>query len=152
MVRLLEPWVPQGRGDTRIIGTVVDIRQMPVGHARVQLRDLSNGLIKQESVSGDQGEYEFKVADPGTYVVEMVIVGGQVVALSNAGALSRYQTMNTVIQLPGRWDLSRNLVTYPASMTAFVGMSAQTSMTATTITAAVNYNVTPADPGEPVSP
>jgi hypothetical protein len=151
MVRLLEPWRPQGRGDTRIIGTVVDIRQMPVGHARVQLRDLSSGLIKQESVSGDQGEYEFKVEDPGTYVVEMVN-GGQVLALSNAGALTRYQTMNTVIQLAGRWDLSRNLVTYPPSMTNFVGMSAQSSMTANTITAATIYNVTPADPGEPVSP
>jgi hypothetical protein len=153
MMRLVEPWRPAGRsGDTKIIGTVIDIRQTPVSRARVQLRDLTTGEVKQESLSGEGGEYEFSVTDPGTYVVEMVMLNGQVVALSNAGALARFQTMNTVIQLPGRWDTIRNTMSIPTSMTSFVGMSAQTTMTAATIQAAADANVTPADPGEPVSP
>ena len=153
LLRLAEPWRPEGRNsETKIIGTVIDIRQVPVAHAKVQLRDLTNGKVQQESVSGELGEYEFHVAEPGTYVVEMVLPNGQLVALSNAGALVRYQTMNTVIQLPGRWDQFRNEVIAQPRMTNFVGMSAQSTMTATTIAAAVNTNVTPADPGEPVSP
>lgn len=153
MIRLLEPWRPAGRnGDTKIIGSVIDIRQTAVSHAKVQLRNLANGQVEQEAESGSAGEYEFSVAEPGTYVVEMVLVSGQVVALSNAGALARFQTMNTVIQLPGRWDMTRNTMTMPQSMTSFVGMSAQTTMTATTIAAAADANVAPADPGYPVSP
>jgi len=153
LMKLIEPWRPAGqRGDTKIIGTVIDIRQAPVGRARLQLRDLTTGQIKQVADSGEGGEYEFDIDDPGTYVVEMVLDSGQVVALSNAGALARFQTMNTVIQLPGRWDPLRNMVQMPQSMTSFVGMSAQTTMTATTIQAAADANVAPADPGEPVSP
>ena len=34
----------------------------------------------------------------------MVMVDGYVVALSNAGTIARYETLQTVVQLPGRWD------------------------------------------------
>lgn len=153
MIRLLQPWVPEGQsGDTKIIGTVIDITQTPVANARVQLRDLNSGAVKQEAVAGSAGEYEFTVVEPGTYVVEMVITTGQVVGLSNAGSVGRYQTMNTVIILPGRWDASRSLMTMQQSMTSFFGMSSQKTMTAATLQAATDANVTPADPGEPVSP
>lgn len=154
MIRLLEPLMPQGRsGDTKVIGTVIDIRQSPVAGAHLQLRDLNAGHVLQEGVSGNAGEYEFRVADAGVYVVEMVGGVGQVVALSNAGTVPRFQTLNTVIQLPGRWDVYRNmLMVPPPSVTSFVGMSAQTSMTAATLQAAVGADITPADPGEPVSP
>jgi hypothetical protein len=153
MLRLVEPWVPPGHsGDTTIMGTVIDIRQAPVGYAPVQLRDLNTGVIKGEAVSGPDGEYQFKVLEPGTYVVEMAL-NGQVLALSNAGSIARYQTMNTVIQLPGRWDASRNLMTpLQQRVMSFFGMSSQKSMTAATLQAATDANVAPADPGEPVSP
>lgn len=152
-VRLIEPWLPPGRSsDTKIIGSVLDILQAPVSYARLQVRDLTNGRVLEEGLSGEQGEYEFTVAEAGTYVVEMIGDVGQVVALSNAGLLPRYQTMNTIIQLPGRWDQYRNTLILPQSVTSFVGMSAQTTMTASTLQAATDANVTPADPGEPVSP
>ena len=54
-----------------------------------------------ETIANDNGEYEFLVDDPGTYVVEMVMVDGYVLALSNAGSLARYETLHTVVQLPG---------------------------------------------------
>ncbi|MBY0493723.1 MAG: carboxypeptidase regulatory-like domain-containing protein [Cyanobacteria bacterium] len=150
-VNFAESWRPIGnKGDTRIIGQVVDIRQMPVPHARVQLRNLTNGNVQQQSDTDDNGEYQFLVDNPGTYVVEMIMVDGYIVALSNAGALARYETLNTVVQLPGRWE-SRRLV-MPQSMTNFFGMSAATSMTAQTVAIALEQSIQPVDSGEPVSP
>ena len=99
-MRLEEPWrPPSAKSDTRIIGQVVDIRQVPVPYARVQLRNLINGTIQQESASDRNGEYQFTIDDPGTYVVEVVLVDGYIVALSNA-VLSRYETLQTVVQRP----------------------------------------------------
>jgi len=152
MVRLLEPLKPQGRGDTKIVGKIIDMRRSPVVSAHVQLRDLSNGHIVQDSLSGQQGEYEFTVSEAGTYVVEMVGGVGQVIALSNAGSLMLFQTMNTFIQVPGRWDVSHDTLIPQRSMTSFFGMSTQNTMTAATLLAATNFNVAPAAAGEPVSP
>src|SRR5687767_11362415 len=76
-VRRAEPWRPAlGTGDTRIIGTVVDIAQQPVAYARVQLRNLANGVVEQEMTANGNGEYGFTVASPSSYVVEMVMVDG----------------------------------------------------------------------------
>ena len=134
-LRFAEPWRPnQGRGDTRIIGTVIDITQTPVGRAKLQLRDLTTGEVQQEVESNENGEYEFNLTAAGTYVVEMVMVDGYVVALSNAGSLGRFETLQTVIQLPGRWNSPTQTVVMPQNMSSFVGMSAQNTMTAATIT------------------
>jgi len=55
------------------------------------------------------------------------------------------------VQLPGRWDrLLRNLI-MPQSTSAFFGMSAQNTMTAATMSLAVNENIGPMNSGEPVS-
>ena len=152
-IRFAEPWRPiDARGATQIVGAVIDIRQAPVSNARVQLRNLATGEVSQEATSNEQGEYAFTVDDPGTYIVEMVTLAGQVVALSNAGALARYETLQTLVQLPGRWDIASRSIVMPANMTSFVGMSAASTMTAATLTLAHAMDVTPVDPGEPVSP
>ena len=45
-VRLLAPWLPGNvRGVTRVIGNVIDIRQMPIARTRVQLRNLNTSQI-----------------------------------------------------------------------------------------------------------
>lgn len=152
-IRFAEPWRPiEARGATQIVGAVIDIRQVPVANAPVQLRNLTTGVVTQEGTTNEQGEYAFTIDEPGTYVVEMVTFGGQIIALSNAGALARYETLQTVVQLPGRWDsVSRSMV-MPQTMTSFVGMSAADTMTAATLTLATAMDVTPVDAGEPVSP
>ncbi len=152
-VRFAGSWRPNGMsGDTKVIGTVIDIRQVPVSAVRVQLRNLDTGTVEQEVDSNEQGEYEFAVENSGTYIVEMVMVDGYIVALSNAGSLARFETLQTVVQLPGRWDISTRTVVVAQEMTRFFGMSAETTMTATTIQIAVDQDVRPADPGTPVSP
>ena len=152
-VTFAESWRPANtKGDTKIIGTVIDIRQLPVAYVRVQLRNLVTGQVAQETQSNGEGEYEFVVEEPSTYVVEMLMVDGYVIALSNAGSLARYETLQTVIQLPGRWDAALRNMTLPQNPANFLGMSAQATMTAATLNMAVDQNIAPVDSGEPVSP
>jgi hypothetical protein len=152
-VRFAEPWRPPGStGATKVIGTVIDIRQVPVTNVQVQLRNLDTGNVEQVADSNEMGEYEFAIDESGTYIVEMVMVDGYVVALSNAGSVSRFETLNTVVQLPGRWDFSSRTLLPEQAVSMFFGMSAETSMTATTIQIAVEQEVAPANPGIPVSP
>lgn len=152
-VNFAESWRPPNtRSDTRVIGTVIDIRQVPVAYVKVQLRNLVTGSLAMETLANDNGEYEFLVDQPGTYVVEMTMVDGYVLALSNAGALARYETLHTVVQLPGLWDAGLRNMTMPQNAANFLGMSSQTTMTATTLALAADQNIAPVDPGEPVSP
>ncbi len=152
-LKFVEVWRPTTvTGPTQIIGTVIDIRQVPVANAKVRLRNLRTGKIEQEAASDDQGNYAFAVVEPGSYVVEMVMVDGTIIALSNAGALARYETLQTVVQLPGRWNVVARNVEMVQKVSDFVGMSSALTMTATTLNMAVEQNITPLDPGEPVSP
>ncbi|HEX6164112.1 MAG TPA: carboxypeptidase regulatory-like domain-containing protein [Vicinamibacterales bacterium] len=151
-VTFAETWRPIGAADTRIIGQVIDITQTPVANARVQLRNLSNGAVIGQDETDANGEYAFSVDNPGSYVVEMIMVDGYVVALSNAGALARFETLQTVVILPGRWEGQMRGVVMPQPVTNFVGMSAATTMTAQTVQIALEQSIQPVDSGEPVSP
>jgi len=152
-VNFAGPWRPAGAtGDTRIIGTVIDIRQVPVANVRVQLRNLDTGNVEQAGESDEEGQYQFVLEETGSYVVEMVMVDGYVVALSNAGSLARFETLQTVVQLPGRWNQVTRTLVMPQDMSTFFGMSAETTMTAATVQIAVEQDLKPANPGTPVSP
>ena len=151
--RLIEPWQPAtGDRATRIIGNVIDIRHVPVAHARVQLRNLTTAKIDDVKQADADGSYEFIVEIPGTYVVEMASLDGYVIALSNAGSLARYETLRTVVQLPGRWDFSRNAMFMTQNVSTFFGVSAANSMTATTLSLAAEQSLNAIEAGEPVSP
>jgi hypothetical protein len=152
-VRFVEGWRPaNAAGATRIIGNVIDIQQVPVAYARVQLRNLITTQVTQIKDTDANGNYEFIVEDPGTYVVEMALIDGYVVALSNAGSLARYETLRTVVQLPGRWDFANHSIAPSQNISRFLGMSAANSMTATTLWLAAEQSLAAVDPGEPVSP
>ena len=152
-VRLAERWRPAGKqGDTRVVGSVVDVHQAAVPYARVQLRNLSTSAIDQEATSNGIGEYEFTAINPSTYIVEMVLVDGYIVALSNAVSVDRYQTLQTVVRVPGRWDNAASRVVPLQNLVNYFGMSSQATMTAATLQLAADLNIAAADPGEPVSP
>lgn len=146
------PWRPgSASGKTQVIGTVIDIRQVPVSNVRVQLRDLNTGVVIEVTDTNGNGEYEFDLEASGTYVIEMVLADGNVVALSNAGSVSKYETLQTVVQLPGRWDTLAQVVVAPVQAANFVGMSSATTMTAATLTIAVGQSIPPVDPGQDVT-
>jgi hypothetical protein len=152
-VTFAEAWRPPNtKSDTKIIGTVIDLRQVPVAYARVQLRNLITGLVTEKSETNQSGEYEFLIDSPGTYVVEMTMIDGYVIALSNAGSLTRYETLQTVVQLPGNWNSILRSMSIPQNPVQFLGMSAQTSLTAATLTLAADQNIAAVDAGEAVSP
>jgi hypothetical protein len=137
--------------ETKVVGRIIDLRNMPVPFVTVQLRNLANGAVQQQSSSDGNGEYQFTADDAGTYAVEVVLPDGRVVALSNAGTLARFETLETVVQLPGRWEGARGMV-MPAQFSRFFGMSAATTMTAQTVQMALQQRIRPVDAGEPVSP
>jgi hypothetical protein len=143
---------PAPGGAPRVVGAVLDVDRRGVANARVQLRNLVTGSIEGESVSSPSGEYAFTVLDPSTFAVEMVAAGGGVVAVSNAGPVGRSETLRTLVQLPGRWEAGRSLLVIPQNLSNYFGMSAQTTMTAGTLRLATEQQLSPADPGEPVSP
>lgn len=147
-------WRPAGTVDTvtRVIGAVIDIRQVPVSYVHVQLRNLRDGAIVGDSNTNGNGEYEFDVIEPGTFVVEMVMSDNNVIALSNAGALSRFQTLRTLIQLPGRWDYGSRSMQMLVAPTSFFGIGSASTMTSSTISLAAGQEIRPMDAGEPVSP
>jgi hypothetical protein len=152
-VNFAGPWRPnQASGNTKVVGSVVDLQFSPVADVTVLLRNLDNGAVEQRAQTDIDGAYEFAIESSGTYVVEVVIAGNAVLALSNAGTVARYETLQTLVQLPGRWDAAARTVVTPQNMTGFFGVSAETSMTANTIGIAVDSNIAPADPGVPVSP
>ena len=151
-VFLAEAWRPALKGDTKIIGQVIDIRQMPVAHAKLLLRNLVSGSVEQGGESDDNGEYQFLIDQPGTYVVEMVLVDGYVLALSSARSITRFETLRTIVQLAGRWEGFGRGMVMPQHVTNFIGMSAATTMTAQTVAIALEQSIQPVDSGEPVSP
>ena len=152
-LKFAEPWLPAGsQGDTRVIGTVIDIGQIPVARVKVQLRNLDTGTVMETAVTDDNGEYEFDIDVPSSYVVEMVLVDGYIISLSNAGSVARYETLQTVIQLPGRWDPVRQKLLPSQTTFGFVGVSSEITMTAATMSLAVGQDISPMDAGEPVSP
>ena len=152
-VRLAERWRPaNAKGDTRITGVVLDARQAPVGHAKVQLRNLLTSVVEQQTIADGNGVYEFTVSNASTYVVEMVTGSGQIVALSNAGSVGRYETLQTAVRLSGRWDAQNGRVVPLQNVGNYFGMTSQATMTAATLDLATNLNIATTDPGEPVSP
>ena len=151
-VKFAQPWRPSGAGgDTKIIGTVIDIRQVRVAHVKMQLRSLVTGGVEMEVESDENGEFNFDVDAPGTYVVEMVTADGYIVALSNANTIARYETMRTVVQLPGQWDMQLRSMVIKQDSSSFLGMSARNTMTAATLTIAIDTNISPISAGEAVS-
>jgi len=152
-VTFVERYRPDAvKGETQIVGVVIDIEQTPVGKARVRVRNLVSGTIEGAGTSDANGQYAFALIDPSTYVVEMLSADGDVLALSNAGPVGRYETLRTIVQLPGRWDGRRSRVALDHDISRYFGMSANTTMTAATIELAEDQNVTPADEIMPVSP
>lgn len=153
-VKFSAPWLPAdvATGDTLVIGTVIDIREAPVQNAAVQLRDLKTGNVVAKTTTNEQGAYTYPAVEPGTYVVEMVMVDGSVAGLSNAGAIARYETLQTVIRLPGLWDAMNRTVIGVNNPASFLGMSSAVTMTAATLVIASENAIPSTDPGEPVSP
>lgn len=151
-LRFTETWRPDGSTSTMVVGSVVDSNQVPVGNLRVQLRNILSGKVLFESVGDSLGRFAFSDLEPGSYVVEVVLANQRVLAVSSAATVAHYQVFDTIVQLPGRWDYRTNSVVDSVRPWQFFGLASNNSMTASTLSMAAGYQVSPVDAGEPVSP
>jgi hypothetical protein len=135
---------------SRIYGLVIDSRRAPIARVALQLRNLFNGRVEQQTRSSNDGEFAFTIVEPGTYVVEMS-ARGMVVALSNAATLLGGESAERLVQTRGRWDPARQAVVPELSPARFLGAGAADTMTAGTMTSAANLGVRSVYGGEPVS-
>src|SRR5436190_8234931 len=60
----------EASSETRIIGQVIDIRQIPVAHVQLRLRNLLDGTVGQRAESNENGEHAYLIDEHGTYVDE----------------------------------------------------------------------------------
>lgn len=90
-------------GTASLLGTTLDAAARHLPDTRVQVRNLRSGNLEQSTVSDGAGAFAFRSLLPGTYVVEMTLVNGSVVAISDAVVLADAQQARTVVQLPARF-------------------------------------------------
>ena len=143
---------PSNGGTTQVVGIAVDAHRVPVAGARLRLRDLNTGEILAFADANEDGEFVFPDVEPGSYVVEMILGDRSVVAVSNAGTIVRTETLQTVVQVAGRWDAATKTVVPLGSNWLWAGLSAADTMAGQSMLIAAGQSVPPANAGEPVSP
>lgn len=120
-----------------IIGTARSANRSPIPEARLQLRSLRNGEIVENTLADGDGRFVFRTLEPGTYVVEMTMADGSVVALSEAVTIGAGEIIQTVVQL--------------ASRTRTFGWWFG-STTSSALSSAASLGVLTTEPGVPASP
>ena len=72
----------------------------PIANATVRLRNSGTGQIAGTTTTGAGGDYSFKTAQAGNYVVELLNSTGAVIATSVPVSLSRSESVNGVALTP----------------------------------------------------
>ena len=68
-------------GITTVVGSAREADNAPVRGARLQLRNVVTGYIEATAVADQAGEFTFEGFEGGTYVVELVDPGDDVLAV-----------------------------------------------------------------------
>lgn len=90
---------PQQFGDVN--GVVRTAKGDPVPNQKVRVRDSQSGAIIAETTSNAAGGFNIAGLGPGTYVLEAVNGGGQVIGLSPSVAVTAGVLATTTITLTG---------------------------------------------------
>lgn len=85
-----------------IAGTARDAVDKPVAAARLRLRDLTAGRILMTTRADQEGQFRFTGVPAGSYFVELVDEGGNVLAVGHTFAMAPAETVTTLIRLGGR--------------------------------------------------
>lgn len=120
-----------------VIGTVRDPAGNPVANAPLQLRSLRNGTVDRAATADAEGAFAFRAVEPGTYVVEMVVAGGVVAAVSEATTVGVSEVVQTLVQLTVR----------TRTFGWWLGSTADSA-----VAQAASSGVLAVDPGVPASP
>ena len=125
-------------GITTVIGWAREANNAPVRGARLQLRNVVTGYIEAMAVADEAGEFTFEGFEGGTYVVELVDPGDDVLAVGQVFNVAPGETAATFLKLaePRSWA------------TGFFQNSAQSALSAAAGAGVVGVVPT----GDPISP
>ena len=86
-------------GITTVIGWAREASNAPVRGARLQLRNVVTGYIEATAVADQAGEFTFEGFEGGTYVVELVDPGDDVLAVGQVFNVAPGETAATFLKL-----------------------------------------------------
>ena len=126
---------------TVIQGNALNSANAPLPDTLVRLRDAHFGRVIEIQLTDKFGMFEFKVVDPGTYIVELLDQDQRVLAASQILNVNAGDAVSTVVKLPSR-------------MTSFAGLlnSAIAPAAAMLVTQAAATGIAAVVPTAPVSP
>jgi hypothetical protein len=126
---------------TVIQGNALNSANGPLPDMIVRLRDAHFGRVIETQLTDKSGMFEFKVVDPGTYIVELLGQNQRVLAASQILNVNAGDAVSAVVKLPSR-------------MTPFAGLlsSAIAPSAAMLATQAAATGIAAVVPTAPVSP
>ncbi len=126
---------------TVIQGNALNSANGPLPDMLVRLRDAHFGRVIETQLTDKSGMFEFKVVDPGTYIVELLGQNQRVLAASQILNVNAGDAVSAVVKLPSR-------------MTPFAGLlsSAIAPSAAMLATQAAATGIAAVVPTAPVSP
>jgi hypothetical protein len=124
-----------------IQGTALNSANGPLPDTLVRLRDARLGRVIETQLTDKSGMFAFRVADPGTYIVELLGRDRTVLAASEILNVNAGDAVSAVVKLPSR-------------MTPFVGLlnSLIAPSAALLATQAATTGIAAVVPTTPVSP
>ena len=125
-------------GITTVIGWAREADNAPVRRARLQLRNVVTGYIEATAVADDSGEFSFEGFEGGTYVVELVDAGDDVLGVGQVFNVAPGETAATFLKLAEK----------PSFVTGFFQNTAQSALSAAAGAGVVGVVPT----GDPISP
>ena len=125
-------------GTTTVIGWAREANNAPIRGARLQLRNVVTGYIEAMAVADEAGEFSFEGFEGGTYVVELVDPGDDVLAVGQVFNVAPGETAATFLKLAEK----------PSFMTGFFNNTAASVLSSAA--GAGMIGVVPT--GNPISP
>jgi hypothetical protein len=122
-----------------ILGEVRTVQDVPLGRARLVLRNVMSGLVEAWATADENGRFAFVDVMPSGYVVELIGSDGAVAATSEFISVGAGDLRQTQVRLAGRTGL------------APFGVLDATAPSQTAAAAAGGARAV-AEPGRPISP
>jgi hypothetical protein len=126
---------------TVIQGNALSSANAPLPDALVRLRDAHFGRVIETRLTDKSGMFEFKVVDPGTYIVELLGQDQRVLAASQILNVNAGDAVSAIVKLPSRMTPSSGLLN-----------SAIAPLAAMLVTQAATTGIAAVVPTAPVSP
>ena len=100
----LSVWGQAGANKGQISGTVFDKNQAVVPNARITLKSGDTGVVR-DAQTGDQGQYQFLLLDPGRYEITVTASGLATKVLTDV-----IVTVGSAINLPVKRAPARGIL------------------------------------------